>query len=507
MKRSDAMRPLLTTGSRDEREVAPVRRFAAGLLALSMVVVACSSNSDQGVAPPSAPARSETVVGDGFPFGSYGATVGMVAFGAYAEFHEDGTGRVRGLAGNSSATLRLHDSEFTHVVDGDQVEVTATTGDCEAGAAGSYRWSGEAPELQLADPQDSCGDRRLVLHGDWYPLGDTPVVEVDPGGDPVTIDSPIGPIDWQVVPGQAYAWAGTDPQTRSSQVPYRQVVAIDGGFVAVVDEQANVPPIADQPDVADRTLVGSENGIDWQPIPLPPSTVGLIAAHGERLYVVPATAPDAVYVTSDRGDTWTALQVEDSPASIDGLFTGPAGVMLIGSGGLLWLLDDDSFEKVPTTPARFVQVLVLDTGFFALSVASHWFSDDGRTWTEATDVPDMYRLTSWRDDVYGRRNEQAYTSTDGGRTWGAPTKRPGEDLTVTDAGYFTVQPAVFGPTVGVVWVSSDDIDWQRVVNPWPPMWMCNPVVSGDKILIPSVIERPAGERAHLDWVGVINSSN
>jgi hypothetical protein len=82
--------------------------------------------------------------------------------------------------------------------------------------------------------------------------------------------------------------------------------------------------------------------------------------------------------------------------------------------------------------------------------------------------------------------------------------RPGEDLTVTDAGYFAVQPAIFGPAVGVVWVSSDDVDWQRVVNPWPPLWTFNPVISGDTILVPSVIEPPAGERAYLDWVGVIN---
>ena len=84
---------------------------------------------------------------------------------------------------------------------------------------------------------------------------------------------------------------------------------------------------------------------------------------------------------------------------------------------------------------------------------------------------------------------------------GSPTMRPGEGLTVTDAGFVSVQPAVFGPEVGVVWVSSDDVDWQRVVNPWPPLWTFDPVISGDMILIPSQIGPPSSEPAHLDWVG------
>jgi hypothetical protein len=152
MKRSDATFCVLNIGSRGKKEAVAVRRFAAGLLALSMVFVACSSDSDQGVEPSSAPAQSDPVVVDGFPLGSYGAGVvnGMVAAGGYAEFRDDGTGRVRGVVGNSTATLRLHDSWFTYVIDGDQVEVTATTGDCEVGATGTYPWSGDTSELRLA---------------------------------------------------------------------------------------------------------------------------------------------------------------------------------------------------------------------------------------------------------------------------------------------------------------------------------------------------------------------
>jgi hypothetical protein len=444
---------------------------------------------------------------EGFPQGLYGAGLesGMVAFGAYTEFYADGTGRVRGPVGNSSATLRLHDSEFTYVIDGDQIEVTATMGDCEAGASGTYRLSTDVTALGLADPVDACADRSVVLHGDWSSLGDTPVIEIDPGGAPVTIDSPIGPIAWQVVEGQAYVWERSDSRTEDFNRPH-PVVAIEGGFVAVVDEQSGT---------ADRALVFSQNGVDWQSIPPPPPSVGLIATNGEALYAVPAMAPDAVYVTVDRGGTWTAIEIEDRPASVSGLYAGPAGVLLTSDGPSLWLLDDASFEKV-ATPAPFVQVLVLDSGFFALSVEgtgenapkSYWLSGDGRTWTEATDVPTgIYDrdTTNWGDNVYLSNwgNAIGYTSTDGGRTW-IPTMRPGEGLTVTEAGYFTVQPGIFGTPVGVVWVSSDDTDWQRVVNPVPPPWTSPPIISGNTILIPSDINPSFGEPARLDLVGSIN---
>lgn len=83
------------------------RRWAIGVTALSLLVGACASDADRTVGPSPAPTVSDATVVDGFPLGVYGAGVdsGSVAFGAYAEFYEDGTGRVRGPAGNSSSTL------------------------------------------------------------------------------------------------------------------------------------------------------------------------------------------------------------------------------------------------------------------------------------------------------------------------------------------------------------------------------------------------------------------
>lgn len=495
-----------------------LRQWIAVIVVGGLLLTSCSGGGspDDDVATPEV-IEPATVGADRFRPGLYGAGA-VVAWGAYVEFFEDGTGRVRGPVGASSETLRPHDSEFTYVIDGRHVEVTATTGDCEAGATGTYSWSTDATALRLADPWDRCWQRSRVLHGDWMPLGDTPVLEVDPGGAPVPIDSPIGPIEWRFVPGQAYV---RDRGRFDVQLTRPQLVAVEGGFVAVVDEQAEATSTIDESEVADRVLVFSQDGVDWRPIPPPPSTVGLIAADGVQVYVAPAGAPDAVHVTTDRGGTWTALEVEDPPDATAGLDAGPAGVVLVGSDAALWLLDEESFQKVATAPAPFMRVLVLDTGFFALSVEapgpdqlenaqrSYWHSDDGRTWTEASDVPtDVHDrdTTHWGDTVY--RSDWSdgigHTSTDGGRTWSTPTRRPGEGLAVTEAGYFTVQPAVFGPTVGVVWVSSDGQDWQRVVNPWPPLWTFPPVVSGNTILVPGAVGPPFGDPARLDLVGYIN---
>ena len=167
---------------------------------------------------------------------------------------------------------------------------------------------------------------------------------------------------------------------------------------------------------------------------------------------------------------------------------------------------------------------MLDTGFFAVSAEesgrkSYWGSDDGRTWTEMIGVPTEIHdseTTSWGDHVYlsHRGAGTGYTSTDGGRTWIAGSRRPGVGLAVADARYVTTQPAVFATGVsGVVWVSSDDVDWQRVVNPWPPLeWTFNPVISGNTILVPGETDPPPGERwagppARIDLVGFIRATD
>lgn len=144
-------------------------------------------------------------------------------------------------------------------------------------------------------------------------------------------------------------------------------------------------------------------------------------------------------------------------------------------------------------------------GIFARSVRGFWISEDGRNWTEASDVPiDVHYLSSWADSVYSpTRVDWGRTSTDGGRTWSEPTLRPGgyrDPFTATDAGYFAIETVLFAPAVGVVWVSPDDVTWERVLNTWSPPYMDALVVSGDTILIPSVSAEPS---VPLDWVGVI----
>ncbi len=88
-----------------------------------------------------------------------------------------------------------------------------------------------------------------------------------------------------------------------------------------------------------------------------------------------------------------------------------------------------------------------------------------------------------------------------------PTQRPGgpgDWLIVGDAGYFAVETALFGPPVGAVWASPDDIIWKRVLNPWPPPLMSSPVLSGDTILITSETCDPVSHNCErLDWIAVI----
>jgi hypothetical protein len=71
---------------------------------------------------------------------------------------------------------------------------------------------------------------------------------------------------------------------------------------------------------------------------------------------------------------------------------------------------------------------------------------------------------------------------------------------VGDVGFVAVETAIFGPCVGVVFVSADGVAWQRALNPWPPPAMGQPVVSGDSIVIPA---GECGSSADRRWIGAV----
>lgn len=180
----------------------------------------------------------------------------------------------------------------------------------------------------------------------------------------------------------------------------------------------------------------------------------------------------------------------------------------------VWALGSDSFEPVERDLPEFDTILPVDSGFFAAALppGTCWTSGDGRTWTETPDsCSDIFVQSSFRDRVYGATDiDEGVASTDGGRTWGEPVVRPGgpgDWLTVGEIGYVAVETALFAPPVGVVWASSDDVTWERVLNPWPPPLMGPPVISGNTILIPSELcDVQSDECRLLDWVGVVDAS-
>ena len=441
-----------------------------------------------------------------FPLGAYGAGWSTVGAGiGYLEFAADGTGTVRGL-GESD----LVEIPFTYTIEGDRIELTSAAGGCHPDEIGTYAWSLDDVVLHVALLDDPCATRASTISTqDWNSLGEMPVMAAEAGGRPVTVATDVGEITWHVLSGQRY------------QSP---IMAFRDGFAALIGDEAG--PL----------VMTSDNGMSWQAISSPPSAPELLATADDELYVVGGESLDEVYKTTDRGETWTSLSIEPPVTGavltdrlFDYVVAGPSGVLLragpslwaLGDDSLelgpsLWVLGGDSFELVESAPSWTHTILAVEHGFFAVSYLgpdapkSYWTSDDGRTWTDLKAVPhDLDAQSAFRGKVFGATSpDWGVTSPDGGRTWSEPKLRPGgtgDWLTAGDAGYFAIETVNFAPPVGVVWASPDDVTWERVLNPWPPPFMGQPVLNGDTILIPSEICDP--ERDHcqwLDWVGAID---
>ncbi len=446
-----------------------MKRLAIAALALGCA--ACGGGTD---APP------DDLVGTygAGPLWGYGAGVG------YLELAPDGSGSVRGEAfeepDDAGITMsRLLENEFTYATDGGLLTVAGDWTDCESGSTGTYAWQVEYERLEMLPVDEPCQVRRDLMdpYGAWQPLEDAPIIAAEPTVEPITVATPIGPITWQVVPGQH-----ADP------------VVFDGGFVAVIEDDDEEPQ-----------LMTSRDGIAWQRIDDPPATA-LLAARGTELYVADLLATD-VYVSTDLGASWTALSIE-SPEFATGLVAGPAGVLLMQGGSAQWVLADDAFQRVKLS-APVGEILPLDSGFFAGPSnpdrnATYWHSSDGRRWDQVTTVPVRLSIqASHGDSVYGADNWtwdsfRGYTSDDGGLTWGWPLPRPGHALAVNAAGYVAVD---YG---GVAWASADGEDWERVLNPWPMGDGGQLVMSDNTILISGeTCDEDQAQCQSLDWVGTI----
>ena len=497
------------------------------LFALTFMLSACGSDDDQPATtgPTSSVSGSETAV---FPVGAFGAGESEVdaSFG-YIEFGDDGTGRMLGLRDGIGDPTEF---EFTYELNGDRLVVASDVDNgwgCDPESAGSYRWSAIDSVLSLESVDEVCAAREVSLqfHGRdsaWYPLGEVPIVDSQTIGESVTVDTPIGAIEWVLLDAQQYV---AEPALFGDR------------FVAITGERSG-----------DTLLVVSSNGRDWEPLPQPPKPAQSFVVRGDDLYViaeavseVPDTTPPGpgpsppwpptVYTSSNSGSSWQEIDV--SPTSLDGdvgvvgIAAGGAGVVIethvLEAGarsylpGPLWVLGPAGFQMVePALGAEtaIVEVSVVDSGFFAIAVAeagpgeddtvTSWTSVDGRDWIQVTDSAEVLSISMTSGDtLYGTvGGNMASVSRDAGRTWETPSQQPGDDFALADSGFLAIERFSFGPCAGVVWVSADGTDWQRVLNPWPGPAMGEPVINGDTILIPSGI---CGGPTHGlgDWIGTI----
>jgi hypothetical protein len=215
---------------------------------------------------------------------------------------------------------------------------------------------------------------------------------------------------------------------------------------------------------------------------------------------------------------WSWYSLGDAPVVEAGPGDAPVVVDTV-IGTIVWTATTPEARAVPERnmsfemmtppsggPVEQVQVWALASGFFMRDAhGSYWTSSDRRRWVQATGAPgDLAVEATSGDTVYGivGRDEDVL-STDGGRTWRAADRPggPGDLFAVGAIGLVAIETAIFGPCVGVVFVSADGTTWQRALNPWPPPALGQPVVDGDSIVIPA--SDCGSSEGQYEWIGTV----
>lgn len=273
----------------------------------------------------------------------------------------------------------------------------------------------------------------------------------------------------------------------------------------------------------DRLTVTSGSDAAWECDPAEPGTYVWVLA-GEVLELDPVDEPCA-----ERGigiqalPDWEWYSLGDAPIVEAGPGDAPVVVdTLIGT--IEWVA---ATPATPTRPRRQpesnmsietmtppsggpveqVRVWTLESGFFMRDDrGTFWTSTDQVTWTEATGAPNgLVVVATFGDTIYGKTvgSDAGVTSTDGGRTWQTVDHPggPGDLFGFGDFGFVAIETVIFGPCVGVVFVSADGTTWQRALNPWPPPAMGGLFIGADSIVIPATDCGGLGEQ--IEWIGTV----
>jgi hypothetical protein len=514
------------------------------VVALSLAAAACNDGTDQPSTDGSAPVESAVRTGAS-PVGTYNAGYSeFTGFSGYLQLMSDGTGRVLSMGAELSTVppvgtevslplATATEDVFEYRIDGDRLIVTSgeqTTWDCDPAESGIYEWARVESVLELEPVDEPCATRAAAMQPEfdpadpvsWWSMGDVPIVEMRPGDDPVSVETPIGTIEWALVEEQ----------------PALSFLAFDGGFVALTSAESGDIAAG---DAAPAEVVVSADGRTWTPLPPPPVVPEWLGTRGSEVWVASGVFPGAsgatawpplVYVTDDNGSNWREVPIDPAPPGVEpqasGSALGPAGALFMSAVGnnppqeqLVWVLGSESFE--PVTPpfegsGVSMSIEALDSGFLAHTrqyasgteiPGSFWTSADGRSWTEEAAVPSDFSVQgTYGDTVYGSIGAttspwiaESVTSLDGGRTWQSAPPRPDGPLDVSDIGLVAVDDGGGLVCFSNAFVSSDSTQWARALAPWPLTRLAAPVISGDTILIPSFDCTGDGEETY--WIGTL----
>ena len=169
----------------------------------------------------------------------------------------------------------------------------------------------------------------------------------------------------------------------------------------------------------------ADKGATWQALTLPQSGAPAAWAYdgGDRLAV--AVGGGSLFVSKDRGDTWTTAG-DGSP--VLSLAWNQDGVLYAGTNqkGIYRLASDGSLTAMRSAPAELAVAAVqhltsAGNRLFAATRSVLFYTDDGgQTWVKSMPAPGPISALAAADraTVYvGTETSAVYKSSDAGRTW------------------------------------------------------------------------------------------
>jgi subtilisin family serine protease/photosystem II stability/assembly factor-like uncharacterized protein len=188
-----------------------------------------------------------------------------------------------------------------------------------------------------------------------------------------------------------------------------------------------------------HVLVSHDQGDTWSTLPLPDDAYRDVEVSADGRMVAAVDFNQEIHYSTDRGRTWTSVDVPTSENAVALAFAGDD--LFLGTSHSLWRLADLGSGSAPavvwTAPGTFPNVSAVAGHDDTIAVAGYdadqggartlaVSTDQGSTWSgSAPSATSTVTALDWvGDDLYASAGTRSWTSSDGAATWTEVTGPP-----------------------------------------------------------------------------------